>query len=228
MVHFREELDELQARLLEMAGLVESAVHQSVAALVQRDEQAAKDVLWKEALINQKDIEIDEFATRLLALYQPMARDMRFLTAVIKINGDLERMGDLAVNITERALSLMKESPVKPLIDIPKMAQLAENMVRKSLDALVKRDEALARSVLISDDEVDALQDAVSKELLTFMQQESTTIPRAIDLMFIAHNLERVADHATNIAEDVLFLIKGIDVRHHAEEREQAAHVKTQ
>jgi len=228
MVHFREELDELQARLLEMAGLVESAVHQSVAALVQRDEQAAKDVLWKEALINQKDIEIDEFATRLLALYQPMARDMRFLTAVIKINGDLERMGDLAVNITERALSLMKEAPVKPLIDIPKMAQLAENMVRKSLDALVKRDEALARAVLISDDEVDSLQDAVSKELLTFMQQESTTIPRAIDLMFIAHNLERVADHATNIAEDVLFLIKGIDVRHHAEEREQAAHVKTQ
>ena len=104
MVHFREELDELQARLLEMAGLVESAIHQSVTALVQRDEQAAKEVLWKEALINQKDIEIDEFATRLLALYQPMARDMRFLTAVIKINGDLERMGDLAVNITERAL----------------------------------------------------------------------------------------------------------------------------
>ena len=224
MIHFREELDELQARLLEMAGLVESAIHQSVSALVQRDEQAAKDVLWKEALINQKDIEIDEFATRLLALYQPMARDMRFLTAVIKINGDLERMGDLAVNITERALSLMKEAPVKPLIDIPKMAQLAENMVRKSLDALVKRDEALARSVLISDDEVDSLQDAVYKELLTFMQEESTTIPRAIDLMFIAHNLERVADHATNIAEDVLFLIKGIDVRHHAEEREQASH----
>jgi len=226
MVHFREELDELQARLLEMAGLVESAIHQSVAALVQRDEQAAKDVLWKEALINQKDIEIDEFATRLLALYQPMARDMRFLTAVIKINGDLERMGDLAVNITERAMSLMKEQQVKALIDIPKMAQLAEKMVRKSLDALVKRDESLARSVLISDDEVDALQDAVSKELLTFMQEETTTIPRAIDLMFIAHNLERIADHATNIAEDVLFLIKGIDVRHHAEEREQAAHMK--
>ena len=141
MVHFREELDEMQRRLLEMAGLVESAIHQSVAALVQRDEQAAKDVLWKEALINQKDIEIDEYATRLLALYQPMARDMRFLTAVIKINGDLERMGDLAVNITERALSLMREAPVKPLIDLPKMAALAEGMVRKSLDALVKRDE---------------------------------------------------------------------------------------
>ena len=223
MVHFREELDELQARLLEMAGMVESAIHQSVTALVQRDEQAAKEVLWKEALINQKDIEIDEFATRLLALYQPMARDMRFLTAVIKINGDLERMGDLAVNITERAMQLMRDAPVKPLIDIPKMAGLAETMVRKSLDALVKRDEALARSVLISDDEVDRLRDAVYKELVAFMQEESTTIPRAVDLMFIAHNLERVADHATNIAEDVLFLIKGIDVRHHAEVREHTA-----
>lgn len=221
MVHFREELDELQARLLEMAGLVESAIHQSVSSLVQRDEQSAKEVLWKEALINQKDIEIDEFATRLLALYQPMARDMRFLTAVIKINGDLERMGDLAVNITERAISLMRDTPVKPLIDIPRMASLAETMVRKSLDALVKRDEALARSVLISDDEVDQLRDAVYKELVAFMQEQSTTIPRAIDLMFIAHNLERVADHATNIAEDVLFLIRGIDVRHHAEVREQ-------
>jgi phosphate transport system protein len=226
VVHFREELDELQARLLEMAGLVESAIHQSVEALVHRNEQAAKEVLWKEALINQKDLEIDEFATRLLALYQPMARDMRFLTAVIKMNGDLERMGDLAVNITERALSLLKEPPVNPLVDIPKMAQLAETMVRKSLDALVKRDEELARSVLLSDDEVDDLRDAVYKELTVFMQGETTTIPRAVDLMFIAHNLERIADHATNIAEDVLFLVKGIDVRHHAEEREQAARAK--
>jgi len=226
LIHFREELDELQARLLEMAGLVESAIHQSVEALVHRDEQSAKEVLWKEALINQKDLEIDEFATRLLALYQPMARDLRFLTAVIKMNGDLERMGDLAVNITERALALMKEPPVNPLVDIPKMAGLAETMVRKSLDALVKRDEALARSVLISDDEVDNLRDAVYKELTAFMQEQTTTIPRAVDLMFIAHNLERVADHATNIAEDVLFLVKGIDVRHHAEEREQAARLK--
>jgi phosphate transport system protein len=221
MVHFREELDELQRRLLEMAGLVESAIHQSIVALVQRDEEAAKDVLWKEAQINQKDLEIDEFATRLLALYQPMARDMRFLTAVIKMNGDLERMGDLAVNITERALSLMQEAPVKPLIDIPRMASLAEAMVRNSLDALVTRNEALARSVLVSDDEVDQLKDAVYKELVTFMQEHTTTIPRAVDLMFIAHNLERIADHATNIAEDVLFLMKGIDVRHHAEQRQQ-------
>ena len=226
MIHFREELDELQKRLLEMAGLVESAIHQSIDALVQRDEQTAKEVLWKEALINQKDIEIDEFATRLLALYQPMARDMRFLTAVIKMNGDLERMGDLAVNITQRALSLMHDTPVRPLVDIPRMASLAEGMVRSSLDALVQRDEALARNVLLSDDEVDRLRDAAYKELVSFMQEERTTIPRAVDLMFIAHNLERIADHATNIAEDVLFLMKGIDVRHHAEERRQAVQAK--
>jgi phosphate transport system protein len=190
-----------------------------VTALVNRDEQEAKEVLWKEALINQKDIEIDELATRLLALYQPMAKDMRFLTAAIKINGDLERMGDLAVNITERALSLMGEPPVKPLVDIPKMAGLAEAMVRNALDALVKRDSDLARSVLLADDEVDRLRDAVYQELLQFMQAESTTVPRAVDLMFIAHDLERIADHATNISEDVLFLVKGIDVRHHAEVR---------
>ena len=226
MIHFREELDELQKQLLEMAGLVESAIQQSIDALVRRDEQAAKEVLWKEALINQKDLDIDEFATRLLALYQPMARDMRFLTAVIKMNGDLERMGDLAVNIAQRALSLMHDTPVKPLVDIPRMANLAEAMVRDSLDALVKRDDALARSVLLSDDEVDRLRDAVYKELVAFMQEERTTIPRAVDLMFIAHNLERIADHATNIAEDVLFLMKGIDVRHHAEERRQAAQAK--
>lgn len=219
LIRFQEQLDELQNRLLEMAGLVESAIHQSILALVHRDEAAAKDVFWKEALINQKDIEIDEFATRLLALYQPMAGDMRYLTAAIKINGDLERMGDLAVNITHRALSLMRHARVNPLIDIPRMASLVENMVRKSLDALVHRDEELARTVLLSDDEVDFLKELVSRELITFMRQEVSTIPGAVDLIFIAHNLERIADHATNIAEDVLFLSKGIDVRHHAESR---------
>jgi phosphate transport system protein len=219
LIRFREQLDELQNRLLEMAGLVESAIHQSVTALIQRDEAAAKDVFWKEALINQAQMEIDEYATRLLALYQPMAGDMRYLTAVIKINGDLERMGDLAVNITHRALALMRHPPVSPLIDIPRMANLVENMVRKSLDALTHRDDELARTVLLSDDEVDFLKELVSRELMAFMQQESSTVPSAVDLIFIAHNLERIADHATNIAEDVLFLSKGIDVRHHAELR---------
>src|SRR5579862_1866688 len=168
-----------------MAGLVETAIHQSVSALVQRNERTAQEVLWKEALINQKDIEVDDFATRLLALYQPMARDMRFITAVIKINVDLERMGDLAVNIAERAMSMIRDVPIRPLIDIPRMASLTESMVRKGLDALVKRDEALARSVLISDDEVDRLWYSASNELVTFMQEENAAIQPSVDLMFI-------------------------------------------
>jgi phosphate transport system protein len=220
MLHFREELEELQSKLLAMGGLVEAAISNSINALVERDEDRAKEVMWGEAQINQKEIEIDELATRLLALFQPMARDLRFITAVIKMNSDLERMGDLAVNITERALTLMKEPVLRPLVDIPRMAELAETMVRRSLDAFARRDAEMARDVLLADDEVDHLRDAVYDELLAFMQEESTTINRAVSLMFIAQNLERIADHATNIAEDVLFLVKGIDVRHHAETRE--------
>jgi phosphate transport system protein len=217
MLHFREELEELQSKLLEMGGLVEAAIHNSVLALVDRDEEKAKEVMWNEALVNQKEIEIDELATRMLALFQPMARDLRFITAVIKINNDLERMGDLAVNITERALTLMREPAVKPLIDIPRIADLAESMVHRALDAFAKHDADLARDVLLSDDAVDRLRDAVYDELLSFMQEERSTINRAVSLMFIAQNLERIADHSTNIAEDVLFAVKGIDVRHHAE-----------
>ena len=220
MLHFREELEELQSKLLEMGGLVEASIHNSIYALVERDEDRAKEVMWGEAQINQKEIEIDELATRMLALFQPMARDLRFITAVIKMNNDLERMGDLAVNITERALTLMKEPVLRPLIDIPRMAELSEGMVRRSLDAFARGDAEMARDVLLADDEVDRLRDAVYNELTQFMQEERTTIQRAIALMFIAQNLERIADHATNIAEDVLFLVKGIDVRHHAETRE--------
>ncbi len=220
MLHFREELDELQSKLLEMGGLVEAAIHNSVCALVERDEDKAKEVMWNEALINQKEIEIDDLGTRMLALFQPMARDLRFITAAIKMNNDLERMGDLAVNITERALNLMHEPVVKPLIDIPRMADLAESMVHRALDAFARDDAEMARTVLLADDEVDRLRDAVYDELLAFMQHERSTIDRSVSLMFIAQNLERIADHATNIAEDVLFLVKGIDVRHHAETHE--------
>jgi len=218
MRHFEVELDKLQRRLLEMAGLVESAIHWSVRSLVERDEAQAQQVLQNEARINQMQIEIDGLTTRLLALHQPMAQDLRFLTAIIKINSDLERMGDLAVNIVERSIDLLRRPAVKPLIDIPRMADLAESMVRKSLNAFVQRDPDLARSVLLSDDAVDNLKDAVYQELIGFMQSDSSAIPGSVDLMFVAHNLERIADHATNIAEDVLFLVKGIDVRHHAEE----------
>jgi phosphate transport system protein len=203
--HFIEELDELQKSLLEMAGVVESAIHKSVVSLVERDESAAQEVLRNEARINQMEIRIDDFAVGLLALHQPMARDLRLLTAAIKINSDLERMGDLAVN---------------PLIDIPRMAKLVESMVRKSLDAFVKRDPDLARAVLLSDDAVDELRDAIYQELISFMQKDPSTVSPSLDLIFVARNLERIADHATNIAEDVLFLVQGVDVRHHAEARE--------
>jgi phosphate transport system protein len=217
MRHFQDELNDLQNRLLEMAGVVESSIHLSIRSLVERDEEPAQQVLKNEARINQMEIRADEMATRLMALHQPMARDLRFLTAAIKINADLERMGDLAVNIVERALSLMRLPEVKPLVDIPRMGTLAEAMVHKSLDAFVNRDGDLARTVLLSDDAVDKLKDTTYRELIMFMETDPSTIARAVDLMFVAHNLERIADHATNIAEDVLYLAQGIDVRHHAE-----------
>jgi phosphate transport system protein len=217
--HFAEELEDLKGRLLEMGGLVESAIYRSVAAVVEKDADQAQQVLKNEARINQMEIEIDELATRLLATQQPMAVDMRFLTAAIKINSDLERMGDLAVNIVERALSLMHEPVLRPAIDIPQMAKLTESMVRKSLDAFVRGDADLARAVLLSDDAVDDLRDSVYEELIRFMEQSSDHIRPGVNLMFVARNLERLADHATNIAEDVLFLVQGVDVRHHAEVR---------
>jgi len=220
MRHFQEELDDLKGRLLEMGGLVESAIYRSVAAVIEKDVDQAQQVLKNEARINQMEIVVDELATRLLATQQPMASDMRFLTAAIKINNDLERMGDLAVNIVERALSLMHESVIRPAIDIPKMAKLTESMVHKSLDAFVRADAELARNVLLSDDAVDELRDIVYEELVKFMQLDPSNVRPGVNLMFVARSLERLADHATNIAEDVLFLVRGVDVRHHAEARQ--------
>jgi phosphate transport system protein len=199
MRQFVEKLEQLQERLLEMAGLVESSIQSSIRALVERD---------------QLEIEIDETVTRILALQQPVASDLRLIRAVGKMNTDLERMGDLAVNIVERALTLIKMPQVKPLIDIPQMASIVEFMVRSSLDSFVKRDADLARGVLVSDDAVDDLRDAIYKDLIEYMQSDPSTIPAAIDLMFVARNLERIADHATNIAEDAVFVIQGVDVRH--------------
>jgi phosphate transport system protein len=216
--HFSVELNELHEKVLQMGGHVESAIHRSVRALVERDPEQAGQVLRDESRINQMEIEIDNLTTRLLALRQPMAKDLRFLTAAMKINTDLERMGDLAVNIAQRALSLTAQPPVKALIDIPKMAQLVESMLLRSLDAFVKGDAEIAHSVLLADDEVDALRDSVYQELVSYMQKDPTTVPAAVDLIFVARNLERIADHATNIAEDVVFLVKGVDVRHHAAE----------
>jgi phosphate transport system protein len=217
MRRFDEELEDLQKRLLEMGGYVEMAIHSAISALMDRDEPRAQEVLRNEARINRMQIEIDDYAVRLLALHQPMATDLRFLTVAIKINNDLERMGDLAVNIGERAISVSQRPPVHPDIDIPQISNLVLSMVRNSLDAFVKRDGQLARSVLVADDAVDNLRDEISEELSCFMERESRHIRPALDLLAVTRNLERVADHATNIAEDVVFLVQGIDVRHHAE-----------
>ena len=218
MRHFSLELEGLHERLLQMGGLVESAIRKSIRALADRDKNVADQVFQDEERINQMEIEIDDMGTRLLALHQPVARDLRFLTAALKINTDLERMGDLAVNITERALSLISMPPVKPLIDIPKMASLVEQMLLRSLGAFVDSDADKARTVLLSDDEVDRLRDAIYRELVSFMQQDPATVQAAVDLMFVARDLERIADHATNIAEDVVYLVQGVDVRHRAVE----------
>jgi phosphate transport system protein len=166
------------------------------------------------------EIQIDELATSLLARVQPMATDLRFITAAIKINNDLERMGDISVNIVRRTLALMREPLPKELVDIPHMATLAQSMIRKSLDAFVKKDAELARSILTSDDVIDQLRDSVYEELIALMEQDSSTVRQCVNLMFVARALERLADHATNIAEDVLFLVEGVEVRHHAEVRE--------
>jgi phosphate transport system protein len=203
-----------------MGGLVESAIHRSVRSLIEQDRGLAEEVIRDEPEINRIEMEIDGLATRLLALRQPVARDLRLLTAALKINTDLERIGDLAVHVAERSLSLMHHPLVKPMTDIPKMASLVQSMLLKCLDAFVQGDAELARSVLMSDDEVDNLRDAVYAELLDIMQHDPTVLTEAIDLLFIARNLERIGDHATNIAEDVVFLVKGVDVRHRAEQTE--------
>jgi phosphate transport system protein len=218
--HFSLELEELNQKLLEMAGLVESAIDRSVRSLVEQDRGLAQQVIRDEPHINRMEMEIDGLISRLLALRQPVARDLRFLTSALKINTDLERIGDLANHIAERSLSLMHHPLVKPMTDIPKMATLVQSMLLTCLDAFIKGDADIARSVLLADDEVDTLRDAVYGELVETMQRDPGMVSGAVDLIFVARNLERIGDHATNIAEDVVFLVKGIDVRHHAEQLE--------
>ena len=219
MRHFVEDLEQLKTKLLEMSSLVEAAIQRSISAVIHKDRSAAEEVFRNEARINEIEIEIDEFAINLLALQQPMAADLRLIVAALKINTDLERMGDLSVNIAQRARSLMEEPVIKPMIDIPHIAGLVQSMVRKALDAFVNRDPDLARSVLASDDAVDSLRTACYHELVSFMEKDPQNIKQALDLLAVTRNLERIADHSTNVAEDVLFLVKGVDVRHHAEAR---------
>jgi len=218
--HFEQELEQLKGKLLEMSALVEASVQRSVAAVTQKDRSAAEQVFRDEARINQLEMEIDEFAINLLATQQVVAADLRLVVAALKINTDLERMGDLSVHIAERAVSLLSEPMIKPMVDIRHMSALVESMVRKSLDAFVTNDAEMARSVLASDDAVDSLRTASYHELVSFMEKDPQHIPQALDLIGITRSLERIADHSTNIAEDVMFLVKGVDVRHHAEARQ--------
>ncbi len=212
--HFQEELDELKGRLLEMGGLAEDRLRLAVRGLVERDSTLVDKVLTSDAAINQLHIEIDDRCFKLLALHQPMAVDLRSIVAAVKINTDLERVGDLAVNISEAARRYLQHPPVKELIDIPQMAELAQDMLRDALDAFVRRDPELAQDVLAQDDALDALKTAVFRELLGYMLRDSTTIEPALDLVLISRHLERIGDHATNVAEDVIFMVSAKDVRH--------------
>lgn len=218
--HFDEELEKLKEKILKMSSLVEKAIHLSIKALVDRESELAQQIIKSDDQVNMLEIEIDEFSLKLLALRQPQAGDLRLITSIMKINNDLERIGDLAVNISERTMELLKFPIVKPLIDIPRMAEIAQGMVKDSLDAFVNRDSKLARSVCERDDKVDNLNDQIFRELLTYMLRDPKTIERAVDLILVGRNLERIADHATNICEDVIYIVDGKTIKHHIEERE--------
>ncbi len=209
-------LDLLRMRLLEMGSLVETAIERSIRGVIERDQSAAQEVLAAEARINGIELEIDALAIELLALHQPMASNLRFIIAALKINTDLERMGDLAANIAHSARALGETPAMEQIVDIPLIAGLAQSMVRKSLDAFVASDVDLAFSVLASDDAVDSLRTACYHQLVTFMRKDPRNIGAGLSLLAVTRTIERLADHSTNIAEDVLFFVKGVDVRHHS------------
>jgi phosphate transport system protein len=213
--HFQEELEALQSRLLEMGGLAEERVRAAVQGLVNRDVGVIEKVLRGDEPINELHIEVDSRCFTLLALYQPMATDLRSIVAAVKINTDLERVGDLAVNIAEAAKRYASHPPVKRLVDIPQMGDIAQAMLRDALDSFVRRDTALAQQVLNEDDRLDALKTQVFRELLTYMLHDPGTVEPALDLILISRHLERIGDHATNVAEDVIFMVSAKDVRHH-------------
>jgi phosphate transport system protein len=219
--HFQDELELLTSRLLEMGGLAEERVRRAVHGLAERDVDEIHSVLVGDEPVNQLHIEIDNRCFLLLALQQPMAADLRAIIAAVKINSDLERVGDMAVNIGEAARRYASHPPVKKLIDIPRMATTAQNMLRDALDSYVRGDMQLAQHVLDEDDVLDSLKTQVFRELLTYMLQDPSTIEPALDLILISRHLERIGDHATNVAEDVIFMVSGRDVRHHAADQHQ-------
>lgn len=211
---FEKELGDLKEKVLKLGSLVEKAISDAIKSLVERDSALAAETIDRDPIINALDVEIDEECIRLIALRQPRAGDLRLITTAMKITTDLERIGDLAVDVAERALELNEEPQLKPYIDIPRMAEIAQGMVRDALDAFVKRDSALARDVLTRDDMVDNLNYQVFNELLFFMIQDTKNVSRAVKITYISKYLERIADHATNIAEMVVYLVEGKIIRH--------------
>jgi phosphate transport system protein len=212
--HIDQELAELRSQILRMGALVESQIEGSIKALVDRDVDLASRIIERDTLVNTMDVEIDENCIRLLALQAPAARDLRFVTTAMKISTELERMSDISENISERVIELNEEPQLKPYIDIPRMANWTMTMVQECLDAFVRSDAALARKVCADDDFVDNLTHQLFRELLSFMIENPATITRAIRLTFIGKSLERIADHATNIAELVIYMVEGKIIRH--------------
>jgi phosphate transport system protein len=215
--NYENELRDLRRRVLEMGGLVEKQIADAVDALVSRNTVSAEATIARDHTVNQMDVDIDEACLRLLALHQPTARDLRLITTALKINADLERAGDMAQNICERAIELSLEPQLKPFIDIPRMARMTQEMLRDSLNAFVREDVDLALRVIRADEAVDSLLEQLFRELISFMVEDPQTISRALRIIFVSKYLERVADHATNIAEMVVFMVKGKSIRHLAE-----------
>ena len=218
--HFDEELNELKTRLLLMGGRAEAVVHKAIDALKRRDRALAEEIFADDQAIDRLEIEIDERCIRLLALRQPVGQDLRFIISALKIVTDLERVGDHAVNIAQSAIKLSGEPELKPLIDIPRMATIATRMLTEALDAFVRNDAAAARAILTEDDEVDHLKTQIFRELLSYMLEKPESITRALELILVSRNLERVGDLATNVAEEVVFIAEARVVKHHMEERQ--------
>ena len=217
--HFDEQLQALKLHLTKMSALAETMIGDAVKALVQRDESVIPLVYEREEQVNRLQIEIDEMCLTMIALHQPAACDLRFIMGAAKTNADLERLADQAVNICNKAEKLLKEPPLKPFIILPEMSRIARAMLHDSLHAFVNRDVAMSRDVLVRDDQVDRMKSEITVELAAFMASDSATISRALALILIARNLERIGDHATNIAENTIFVVEGRDIRHHSDHR---------
>jgi phosphate transport system protein len=212
--HYTEQLAGLKELVLRMGGITEAMTKRVTQALVQRNADLLPGVRTMETQVNQMHVEIDEACLEIIALRQPAATDLRFIAAAMKIIVDMERIGDLAINIAQNTERLLAVPPLKPLIDIPRMAEIAQEMLKDALDAFVNGDDELAQRTVLRDDAVDQLKDQVFRELLTYMTSDPSTIPRAMDLILVSRHLERIADHATNVCEDVIFMVKGKDIRH--------------